>query len=393
MIWENIKLAFSSMKVNKMRTLLSLLGIIIGVGAVVAILTLGNSATASISSSISAGGLEMVSIFPASGQKSSETFDEQFCETLKSSVDGIDFVLPVNTGTSKLRNGQKTTNAQISGVPSNYAALLNYEAEAGSFFSQNDNLLKRQVCVLGSDIANELFPDGNAVGQYVSIFRTQAKSYQVVGVMKSKDPLLSIMFDNFVYIPYNTFTQRFRKVSMVGSYVVRTSDDADPIKVGDSITNYLNALVGKDTYDLFSPATLAEMSKSITSTFSNFLAAIAAISLLVGGIGIMNIMLVSVSERTREIGVRKALGATNRDIMGQFITEAVALTMVGGFFGIVVGTAISVAVTNLVSWTLHISYSSYIIAVGFSMIIGLFFGWYPARKAARLDPIESLNYE
>ena len=163
MIWENIKLAFSSMKVNKMRTLLSLLGIIIGVGAVVAILTLGNSATASISSSISAGGLEMVSIFPASGQKSSETFDEQFCETLKSSVDGIDFVLPVNTGTSKLRNGQKTTNAQISGVPSNYAALLNYEAEAGSFFSQNDNLLKRQVCVLGSDIANELFPDGNAV--------------------------------------------------------------------------------------------------------------------------------------------------------------------------------------------------------------------------------------
>ncbi|MDY4888631.1 MAG: ABC transporter permease [Sphaerochaetaceae bacterium] len=393
MIWENIKLAFSSMKVNKMRTLLSLLGIIIGVGAVVAILTLGNSATASISSSISAGGLEMVSIFPASGQKSSETFDEQFCETLKSSVDGIDFVLPVNTGTSKLRNGQKTTNAQISGVPSNYAALLNYEAEAGSFFSQNDNLLKRQVCVLGSDIANELFPDGNAVGQYVSIFRTQAKSYQVVGVMKSKDPLLSIMFDNFVYIPYNTFTQRFRKVSMVGSYVVRTSDDADPIKVGDSITNYLNALVGKDAYDLFSPATLAEMSKSITSTFSNFLAAIAAISLLVGGIGIMNIMLVSVSERTREIGVRKALGATNRDIMGQFITEAVALTMVGGFFGIVVGTAISVAVTNLVSWTLHISYSSYIIAVGFSMIIGLFFGWYPARKAARLDPIESLNYE
>lgn len=393
MIWENIKLAFSSMKVNKMRTLLSLLGIIIGVGAVVAILTLGNSATASISSSISAGGLEMVSIFPASGQKSSETFDEQFCETLKSSVDGIDFVLPVNTGTSKLRNGQKTTNAQISGVPSNYAALLNYEAEAGSFFSQNDNLLKRQVCVLGSDIANELFPDGNAVGQYVSIFRTQAKSYQVVGVMKSKDPLLSIMFDNFVYIPYNTFTQRFRKVSMVGSYVVRTSDDADPIKVGDSITNYLNALVKKDAYDLFSPATLAEMSKSITSTFSNFLAAIAAISLLVGGIGIMNIMLVSVSERTREIGVRKALGATNRDIMGQFITEAVALTMVGGFFGIVVGTAISVAVTNLVSWTLHISYSSYIIAVGFSMIIGLFFGWYPARKAARLDPIESLNYE
>ncbi|MDD2231327.1 MAG: ABC transporter permease [Sphaerochaetaceae bacterium] len=393
MIWENTKLAFASMKANKMRTLLSLLGIIIGVGAVVAILTLGNSATESITDSISAGGLEMVSIFPVSGQKSSETFDEQFCETLKSEINGIDFVLPMNTSNANFRNQQETTTAQLAGVPSNYAELMNYDAESGEFFSQEDNIFKRQVCVLGADVAEELFPDGNAVGQYISIFRTQAKSYQVVGVMESKDAMLSVAFDNYVYVPYNTYTQRFRKVSMVGTYVVRTADGEDPIAIGDSITSYLDSLVGSDSYNLFSPATLAEMAQSITGTFSTFLAAIAAISLVVGGIGIMNIMLVSVSERTREIGVRKALGATNSDIMGQFITEAIALTLVGGFLGIILGTGISVAVTNLVSWTLHISYSSYIIAVGFSMVIGLFFGWYPARKAAKLDPIESLNYE
>ncbi|MGP1419950.1 MAG: ABC transporter permease [Sphaerochaetaceae bacterium] len=393
MIWENIKLAFSSMKSNKMRTMLSLLGIVIGVGSVVAILTLGNSATESITESISAGGLEMVSIFPVPGQKSDSTFTEQFSETLKGNVDGIDFVLPVNTSSARTRSGQNTYTAQISGVSSTYASLMNYESEQGSFFTQEDNIFKRQVCVLGAGVAEELFPEGNAVGQYVSIFRTQAKSYQVIGVMEKKDSLLSISFDDYIYIPYNTFTQRFRKVSTVGSYVVKTSANADPIAVGDAIKSYLDALVGSDSYMLFSPATLAEMAGQITGTFSTFLAAIAAISLLVGGIGIMNIMLVSVAERTREIGIRKAIGATNRDIMGQFITEAISLTVVGGLLGILLGTGISVAIVNLVSWSLHISYSSYIIAVGFSMAIGLFFGWYPARKAARLDPIESLNYE
>lgn len=393
MVWENIKLAFASMKASKMRTLLSLLGIVIGVGSVVAILNLGSSATSSITGSISAGGLEMVTIYPGSGQKSSENFNELFGESLIKNVDNIDFVLPVNTSSGRVRYQKEILNVSVSGVSSNYAELLNYSVDYGAFFTQEDNIFKRQVCVLSADVAESLFPDGNAVGQYISIYRTQAKSFLVVGVMASKDPLLSIQFNNVVFLPYNTYTQRFRKVTTVGSYVVKTTEGQDPIAIGDSITAYLDALVGSDSYSMFSPATLAEMAESITSTFSSFLAAIAAISLIVGGIGIMNIMLVSVAERTREIGVRKALGATNGDIMGQFITEAITLTMVGGILGIALGTGLSIVVTNLVSWSLQISYSSYIIAAGFSMVIGVFFGWYPARKAAKLDPIESLNYE
>ncbi|MDX9809686.1 MAG: FtsX-like permease family protein, partial [Sphaerochaetaceae bacterium] len=155
----------------------------------------------------------------------------------------------------------------------------------------------------------------------------------------------------------------------------------------------LNSLVGSDAYNLFSPASLAEMAEQITGTFSTFLSAIAAISLLVGGIGIMNIMLVSVAERTKEIGIRKAMGASPAVIMGQFITEAIVLTFTGGFIGILLGTALSWLVTDLADWSLHISYGSFLFAAGFSTLVGVFFGWYPAAKASRLDPIEALNYE
>ncbi len=249
------------------------------------------------------------------------------------------------------------------------------------------------MVVLGSTVAEELFPGGDALGKYISIFRNQAKSYQVIGVMNPKDASFNLQFNNAVYIPYNTYSQRFIKPSNVGSYVVRVADGADALEVSDNITTYLDTSIGSDAYRLFSPASLADMAEQITSTFSSFLAAIAAISLLVGGIGIMNIMLVSVAERTREIGVRKAMGASPWTIMGQFITEAIVLTFTGGLIGIGLGTLLSWFVANLVGWSLYISYSSYIFAAGFSTLVGVFFGWYPAMKASKLDPIEALNYE
>ncbi|MGD8113719.1 MAG: ABC transporter permease [Sphaerochaetaceae bacterium] len=393
MLWENITLAVKDMITSKMRTLLSLLGIVIGVASVIAILTLGQSATKSITQSIVEGGLEMVTIFPDRDDENAGEFTEEFGETLMEEVDNISTVLPVNTSSANLRVGQETTTGTVSGVVSTYADVLDYESEEGEFFSLSDNLSARQVVVLGYDVAEELFPDGNAVGQYISIFRNQAKSYQVVAVMEEKDSSFNITYNSSVFIPYNTFVQRFNKPDNVGSYVVRVADGADALEVSDDISAYLDSTVGSDAYNIFSPATLAEMAESITSTLSSFLAAIAAISLLVGGIGIMNIMLVSVAERTKEIGIRKALGASPVVIMGQFITEAIVLTMTGGLLGIAVGTLVSYIVASAVEWQLYISYGAFLFAAGFSTLVGVFFGWYPAFKASKLDPIEALNYE
>jgi putative ABC transport system permease protein len=279
------------------------------------------------------------------------------------------------------------------GVPSTYAETNNYDVAVGSFFSSLDNMNRQQVIVLGADVAADLFPDGNAVGQVVSLYRNKAKSYTVVGVMDAKDAGYTASYDSSVFIPYNTYVQRFSKPRVVSQYLVKIADGYDTLQVSDDISAYLDSIVGSDGYTVFSPATLAEMAEEITGTFSSFLAAIAAISLLVGGIGIMNIMLVSVAERTREIGVRKALGASPQVIRGQFLTEAFTLTLLGGLVGIALGTVLSVIVTNVVGWSLDISYTGYAVALGFSMAIGIFFGWYPAMKASRLNPIDALNWE
>ncbi|NLE15561.1 MAG: FtsX-like permease family protein [Spirochaetales bacterium] len=393
MLIENIKLAFNAMRGSKMRTALSLLGIVIGVASVVAILTIGQSASQSITESIAVGGLDMITIYPSYGQRTTGTFTEEFSDMLIRDVEGLQTVLPQNNSSARVRYGKESMNASVAGVLSDYGSVLNLAYTEGSFFSDMDNINRRQVVVLGSTVAETLFPEQEALGQYVSLFRNQAKSYLVVGVLEAKDATFNLSYDNTVFIPYNTYGQRFLRTSGVGAYVVKVQEGYDTIEVSDRVTEYLDDIVGTDGYSLFSPATLAEMANQITGTFSAFLAAIAAISLLVGGIGIMNIMLVSVAERTKEIGIRKALGASPSVIRGQFIVEALTLTILGGLLGVALGSLLSYAVTNLMDWSLHLSYASFILAMGFSMFVGVFFGWYPAMKASRLDPIDALNYE
>lgn len=394
MFFENLKLALSSMFANKMRTFLSLLGIVIGVGSVVAILNLGQSANDSITESMQIGGIDMINVMPVGWSRENSRFDEEFSTNFMKNVEGIESVIVTVSSNANVRYGQEIeTSVQISGVTSDYFEGNNLELREGSFFTASDNLNRRQVVVLGADFAEELFPAGGAIGNYVSIFRNQAKRYQVIGVLEEKDMTIGSTYNGVAFIPYNTYAQRFRRVTQVSSYIIKVADGYDPLKVSDDVEDYLSSIVDSDNYMVYSPASLVDMANQITKTFASFLAAIAAISLLVGGIGIMNIMLVSVVERTREIGIRKALGATPRTIQGQFLVESTTLTIVGGLLGIAFGIFISYMIVRYAGWTLHLSWFAIVLALLFSTFVGVFFGWYPAKKASRLDPIEALSYE
>lgn len=396
MFWENIKLALEAMKTSKLRTSLSLLGIVIGVGAVVAILNLGASATENITGSLAQGGADIISIYPNANERTEKIFNIQFGLTLKNSNAGIDYVIPVMSANGKFKSEDETSSCNYLGVESTYFSTQKLSYSSGSGFSPSENIDANQVVILGDSLATKLFPKGAPVGKHVTLLTGddgKMTTFKVVGVLNKKEQSYTMDYNNSAYIPFNTFTRKIYKISSVSNYVVKLKPGYDTIKVGDQLNKFLDSIVGRNGYYTFSSAMIANIASQVTGTLSLFLAAIAGISLLVGGIGIMNIMLVSVAERTKEIGIRKALGASPSVIRGQFIVEAITLTLVGGLIGIAFGSGLSFAVTNIAGWTLKLSYSSFVIAVGFSMFVGIFFGWYPAKTASKLDPIEALNYE
>jgi putative ABC transport system permease protein len=395
MIWENFRLAFSSLGANKLRTLLSLLGIVIGVASVIAITSLGASASQSITNSIAAAGLETITIFPSgSSREVRNQFTEELGEAIARFVPGIEAVLPQHSVGVQLRVGSETWNGNASAVLADYAKYLDYEVDEGRFFTADDLENRRSVLVLGADTATELFPDGNAIGQRVRLLTgNQTRSFEIIGVMKEKSSGFGLNYDTVVYMPYRTYTQRFTRTETVGSYVIRVASGSDPMGVSEETETYLNSILGEDNFRVLSPATIAETASQVTGTLSIFLTGIAAISLLVGGIGIMNIMLVAVVERTREIGIRKALGARPGLILGQFLIEASVLTTLGGILGMGVGLGISVGVANLINYGLVFDVPAAGLAVGVSSAIGIFFGLYPAFQASKLDPIQALSFE
>jgi putative ABC transport system permease protein len=394
MIIENIKLAFKAMIGSKLRTLLSLLGIVIGVASVVTILTLGQSIETNISDSISSAGPDLITFSPFDSGEESDIFVEEYSNTIKSLDDHIEIVMPLDRTSTTVRVGQNDESAYVYGVPSTYDDSLEMTFSSGEFFTLANSITTSQVVVLGSDIAEELFPTGNAVGNSIMINRNgQGKKYTVVGILEDKDAIFALNFNDSVFIPYSTFKSKLNNAKNVNSYIIKVDDENYTLDVSDVIEDYYDDLIGEDNFRVMSPTTMAEMATSVTSTLSSFLAAIAAISLLVGGIGIMNIMLVSVSERTKEIGIRKALGAAPSVIRGQFISEALVITLIGGLIGVGIGLIASYAFAVTMDTSFVISTFSVVISMGFSMIIGLFFGWYPAMKASKLDPIEALNYE
>ena len=389
MFLENLKLAFNSMFTNKMRTFLSLLGIVIGVGSVVTIMNLGESVKRSITDSMNIGGVDEVSVIPTGANA---VFSEEFAYTFQDNVLGIESVsIYVNTNAT-LRNGQETKNAQVYGVTSNYFDSSE-DILYGDFFTRENNLHRDQVVVLGYDLAQDLFPGGDAVGSYVSIFRNQSKQYRVVGVLDDTSGSISTNTNNYAFIPFNTFDQRLKKVNAVSQYTIKIKEGYNATDVATDIKSYLSTVASSNDYYVSSAQELVNMTESVTGYLTTFLAAIAAISLLVGGIGIMNIMLVTVVERTREIGIRKALGATPKRIRSQFLVEATVLSIFGGVIGIIFGVVVSYVVASAAGWTLYFSIGAIVLSLAFSSAVGIFFGWYPAAKAAALDPIEALAYE
>ncbi len=390
MLLENFKLAIKSMVTSKMRTFLSLLGIVIGVGSVVAIMTLGESVKGSINDEMNLSGMDLVAL---SNMGSNTVFNEELAYSIRENVKGIESVSIRDAGNAIVRHGQESESVTIYGVSSTYGDMQKLEIMDGSFFSMEDNMNREQVVVLGYDVAMDLFPGGDALGNYVSIYRTQAKTYRVIGVLEDTSESSTGNTNSDVYMPYYTYSQNIRKMTSVSTYYFQVGDGYSATDVASDIKTYMSGLTSSGEYYVSTAQEFLDMANSVMEMLTTFLSAIAAISLIVGGIGIMNIMLVTVVERTKEIGIRKALGATPKTIRHQFLVEATVLSVCGGIIGILFGVLVSYVIASAFSYTLKLSMLSIILSIVFSSAVGIFFGWYPAAKASSLDPIEALSYE
>jgi putative ABC transport system permease protein len=293
--------------------------------------------------------------------------------------------------------GNKNTNTSIDGVTTNFPEIRNFPVERGSFFSENDNKLQRRVAVLGKTVVKDLFGEEDPIGKYIKIKRV---IFQVIGVMSEKGGGGRHDEDDVVFVPLKTAQKRLFGVdrNRVSSINVETKSEELVDRASGEVTSLLRQRHRirkgeEDDFHIMSQAEILSTMQETTKTFTMLLAGIAIVSLIVGGIGIMNIMLVSVTERTREIGIRKALGAQKRDILGQFLIEAVVLTLSGGIIGILLGSLISKLTSGLAGWPTVISPVSVALSFSFAIAVGLFFGFYPAHKAALLNPIDALRYE
>ena len=404
MLNESIKMAFDGMISNKLRTFLTLLGIIIGVGAVIAMVSLGFGVKESIKDNISklgsnllmvsAGGRTATGARLAAGEGARLTFDDMLA--IEKQVDGISGIsASVNTSYQLVAGNQNWTSRVEGTTPSNFA-IQNYELEDGRLFTERDMNSRARVAVIGKTVADNLFPGDDPVGQ---IMRIKKAPFQVIGVLKAKGSSgMGQDQDDTVIIPLTTAQNRMMGITHVQRITVQAENENVINDVQAEVEQVLRTRhkIKDGDYDDFTISNMAAIMDTMMATANSItllLGCIAAISLLVGGIGIMNIMLVSVTERTREIGIRKALGATYNNILLQFLIEAMVIGVVGGFLGVVIGVIASYGISTIAGWNTVISWWAIVVAVVFSVGIGLFFGIYPARKAALLDPIDALRYE
>lgn len=401
-----IRLAFRALQRNKLRAFLTMLGIIIGVAAVIAMMAIGQGSKESIKSSLSGMGSNMITIIPQSniaggariGGTRFQSLTMSDVKAIQKKATKIDGISPVVSSSGQAINGGNNWPTQIIGVSKDYLHIRQFTLKDGVNFSDKDIMTSAKVCLLGQTVISNLFPNGqNPIGAYIRFNQTP---FQVIGTLTPKgQSSFGQDQDDIILAPYTTVQNRITAstIYLNNIYVSAISESAS-----DSATNEVTSILRQNHHitspddDDFAVRTQAELISTISSTSSMLtvlLTSIAGISLLIGGIGIMNIMYVSVTERTREIGLRMAIGARGVDILMQFLIEAIIISITGGIIGVALGLVSSYLISSLANWPILISESSIILSFLVCGITGIFFGYYPAQKASRLDPIEALRYE
>ena len=399
--YNTILVALRALRRNAMRSILTALGIIIGVGAVIAMVSIGNGAKSQVEASIASLGQNVVSVFPGSfssggarggwGSASSLTVEDS--NAIRDEVAGAVAVSPeIRDRVQILANGLNW-NSQISGVDPSILSIRMWTIAEGDMFSDNDVRSGAKVCVIGKTVATQLFPESDPVGQTV---RLRNVPFRIVGVLAGKGfNFFGQDQDDIVFIPFTSHLRLIARRQNINSILIQAATPEQMPRIQQDITDLLQQRrSGREPdFTVRNQLELAEAATSTTKTMTVLLGAIAGVSLIVGGIGIMNIMLVSVTERTREIGIRLAVGAHGRDVLLQFLTEAIILSVMGGMLGIALGVGSSQLISKLNGWPVLVSTNAIVGAFLFSAAIGVFFGFYPARKASELDPIDALRYE
>ena len=400
-----LKIALRALANNKLRAFLTMLGIIIGVASVITMLAIGQGSKKSIQTQIAEMGSNMIMIHPGAEMRGGVRQDPSAMQTLKlddfkSLQDETNFLSAVSPNVSssgQLINGANNYPSSVTGVSPEYLEIRQLSIENGTMFTNADIQSSAKVCVIGKTIVDNLFPDGNdPIGK---VIRFNKIPFRVVGVLKSKGyNSMGMDQDDVVLAPYTTVMKRLLAVTYLqGIFASALTED-----MTDNATEEITAILRKnhklkesddDDFTIRSQQELSTMLNTATDLTTTLLACIAGISLVVGGIGIMNIMYVSVTERTREIGLRMSVGARGIDILSQFLIEAILISITGGIIGILIGIGASFAVKNIAHWPIYIQGWSVLLSFAVCTITGVFFGWYPAQKASNLDPIEAIRYE
>ncbi|MDZ7336865.1 MAG: ABC transporter permease [candidate division KSB1 bacterium] len=399
-----LRAALKSIQKNKLRSILTALGIIIGVASVIVMIAIGKGASARIQAQITSLGTDMLMIRPSFstrggvnmgfGSFNRLTFDD--VEKIKEEATLIKAISPMVRSGGQVIGGGKNWNTSVQGVTSDYIVIRNYELKSGEMFTERDERASKKVAVLGNTVATELFGDQDPVGEQIRINNTP---FTVIGLLKAKGQSgMGGDQDDIVLAPAKTVLYRLKGGQYIDMIYVSAISKDQIYAAQTELTTIMRAAhrlqEGEDNdFDIRNQADIIDMASSTSKTLTVLLGSIAAVSLIVGGIGIMNIMLVSVTERTREIGIRLAVGARGSDILTQFLSESIVLSLIGGIIGVLLAFVVTFFMRKFTTFTPQIYPATVVLAFSFSAIVGVFFGYYPARKAAMLNPIEALRYE